>query len=853
MSLDAIRPTRSTVGDGFFAAPPRPPELALPPLGSTPQCRLQRVVSLALALVALSPLSPGLHAEIEVEVVHVGFPAIPEGDVVRNGVWAPIVVDVTLVGQQAFDGLVRTAQLDADGDEAVDSAEIHLRSDTGGTQRIHLFVPINSSRGDHHVRVELRDLEGDVVRVTSRGEVATHAGPAAPPTAVGHDEVIILYLSSATVGRLADLVYRDAAGVFTQPVHVAHLAPEELPELPLALEAVDFIVWDDARPETLTTAQTTALIDWVGHGGTLLIAASRTVGSLNLAKTVNPLLPADLGDLTTVDNLPTVRQALLDPPTAKADQGSPVADWLDISFPDPVPVIRAKARPGATVVARDGALDSDVVTRRRLGRGHLIFSAVTLKDLFSAPCSIQPLFRKLFHLVKQGAADQINRTPESLFDKVAAAVAFSTSSGLYVLLATAFSIGYVALATFGTWTFLGWRGWRRHSWTTFAATSVLAGGFSLMAVGSIRGFADRAHQLCIVDLDAGEREAYATAYIGIKTAVDKTIDVWLPSDWVAAREPAATPCFIRPIPVGSAIDEGTTSFADPSVFRLRPGSAILENVRMRGTLKRFEARWKGSLKGSVQTDVRIENGRIAADSYLVNNLGFDLHKCLLLQARIDPDATATYRDGAINVHYIGDLPAGGQKVLLAPRCYASPATALAGDGSQPSLLQDAQAAWTASIGPTLRTFGGQGKGHLKYDLDQSQNALLLASTIGEFDPSRHGGALDRFGLNYWTWSRDRLRHLDLRSQMTAGRAGSENSPPRQGSLVLIGFASDPGPLRVFTRSHDDPFRVLHPEPEASWSMYRIRIPVTRLGGEPADSTQGDADPESIDQNGKSTP
>ena len=74
-----------------------------------------------------------------------------------------------------------------------------------------------------------------------------------------------------------------------------------------------------------------------------------------------------------------------------------------------------------------------------------------------------------------------------------------------------------------------------------------------------------------------------------------------------------------------------------------------------------------------------------------------------------------------------------------------------------------------------------------------------------------------------------------------------------GSLVLIGFASDPGPLRVFTRSHDDPFRVLHPEPEASWSMYRIRIPVTRLGGEPADSTQGDADPESIDQNGKSTP
>ena len=179
--------------------------------------------------------------------------------------------------------------------------------------------------------------------------------------------------------------------------------------------------------------------------------------SLNLAKTVNLFCPPTFGDLTTVDNLPTVRQALLDPPTAKADQGSPVADWLDISFPDPVPVIRAKARPERRSSPAMGALDSDVVTRPTTRSRTSHFFRVTLKDLFSAPCSIQPLFRKLFHLVKQGAADQINRTPESLFDKVAAAVAFSTSSGLTCFWPRPSRSATSRLATFGTWTFLGWR------------------------------------------------------------------------------------------------------------------------------------------------------------------------------------------------------------------------------------------------------------------------------------------------------------------------------------------------------------------------------------------------------------
>ncbi len=47
-------------------------------------------------------------------------------------------------------------------------------------------------------------------------------------------------------------------------------------------------------------------------------------------------------------------------------------------------------------------------------------------------------------------------------------------------------------------------------------------------------------------------------------------------------------------------------------------------------------------------------------------------------------------------------------------------------------------------------------------------------------------------------------------------------------MILIGFADDPGPIRLFRRTGDGGYRVLNPDPDRSWTMYRIRIPVTVL-------------------------
>ena len=55
--------------------------------------------------------------------------------------------------------------------------------------------------------------------------------------------------------------------------------------------------------------------------------------------------------------------------------------------------------------------------------------------------------------------------------------------------------------------------------------------------------------------------------------------------------------------------------------------------------------------------------------------------------------------------------------------------------------------------------------------------------------------------------------------------------------MLIGFADDPGPVRLFRRTGDRPYRMLEPDPDRSWTMYRIRIPVTLHEVEPEEEAE----------------
>lgn len=772
--------------------------------------------SLRRAFCALLLSTVAARGVVEVNVTHVGFPGVrPAGDVFRYGCWTPITVDLSLVGQPSFDGFVRVAQPDSDGDESFDMVEVHLRAETGGTQRVFLYAPASPPDRGGPFLIEVRTSDGELVSVLSEGQPKLRAEPAEKDELqpIRHDDVLILSLSTSAVGRVANLA--DDAPAYAQAVAVAHMNPADLPELAMGLEAVDYIVWEEAQPELLSKKQLNAIIEWVQRGGTMLMAAARTAGAVKLVPELEPLLPVEIGELVLVEDLPEVRPKLLRAPLVEGDPKKLQNDWLEHPFPQRVAIVQCRARAGARVVARDAAAESDVVARQPVGGGQIIFSAVALRDLFSAPGDSDPFFSTLFYFTAL-QPNEVRAQPEPLFDYVAAAVGFASSGTVYLLIAALFSMAYVAGATFGLWGYLGARGWRKHSWTAFALAGALASILSVMAVGAVRGIGDRLHQLSVIDLESGQRDGAGSAIFGLKTAVDKSVDVWLPDNWKSAREPIDTSCWLRPIPSsGDSVGEVRTRFADPAEYRLHPSTAAIEEVRIRATLKRFEGRWAGPLDGTVSGEIRVADRELLDGSFIVNELGVELRDCLLIVPRLDPDHANVRGPAALHAVQLGTISGDGRRIDLIHL------PALAREPQEVLPLKDLQAQWGREF---LRLIPGM---RPEFSLGQERNALLLASTIGDFEPTEEAGSMrGMFGLR--SWSRDRLRSLDLRPHLLAGKPPLDDLPGEPGQAVLIGFSNDPGPIRLFARSRGaDKFGVMEPEARNSWTMYRVRLPLVR--------------------------
>lgn len=790
------------------------------------------------ALVALCAMPARGAAPLEVNVTRIGIPALPAGDVVRNSAWAPVIVDVSLIEGASFDGTLRVAQTDIDGDEAYDSVEVHLRQETGGSQRYYLYVVANAVRGDPVFRVEVRGVEGETVRVASQGELGSYAVPSQQPRVLPDEDLLVLSVSTGTLGRVKDLVQppdESELKPFRRPIHVGHVAPADLPEHWIGLETVDFIVWDEASPDDFNERQRAALLHWVRQGGTLFIAASRSAGAFMLVDSLREVLPVQIGEVVAVSNLPQVRESMLGRPVREEWQEEDRTPWFLVKFPSPVPVAVGNARPGAQQVAfepdlhfdvpgKPGVLPADIITRRRVERGAVVFSTVTLRDLFSAPGGAADFFTRIFYLGTRETDHGFAALPVPLFDKVMRPISFATSGSLYLLTASLASVGYVLLATLGTWSLLGVRGWRQHSWSAFALVALGASVLSVMVIQAVRGFGDTLHQLSIVDADAGESRGAASVFFGLRTAGDKRLDVWLPDDPLGALEPQATNGFLRPFAGDPDASKPATTYVDPGEYRLEPGSAVVNDVRVRATLKQFEGRWQGSLGGKFSAQLAARGGRIREDSFVVNDLGVALRDCLLLLPTTPLESAAQARAHDTYVFDIGDLPADGSPVRLHERCYRLEPTESFGQFMARSRLSDAQHEWRSVV-----TLIGLGQfTPYRYGVGDERKALMLLSTIGDLDPALSTGVLDQV-MGMRTISRDRLRWLDLRTQLDGGHVGKG----RPGSAVLIGYAASPGPARLFRREHGRSFQVILPDEQQALTMFRIRIPFTVLGGGPS--------------------
>ena len=239
-------------------------------------------------------------ATVEVNVTHVGFPSGPS-HVARASSWTPILVDLALTDATPFSGTVRVYQPDRDGDRAIDLAEVHLQpGDKAGTHRVFLYAMLSPDRMRSRVWVELTDEKGRAAQVLSQG-VLTHQAELGGVEVLHDDAILVLSLSEEPMGYVSRLEGRS----YGREVRVAHMGPSELPDHWVGLEGVDYIVWDVPRPQHLDPAQMGALINWIQHGGTLLVAASQTMQMLVSVDDLYDMLPVDYVTTESVKDLPT--------------------------------------------------------------------------------------------------------------------------------------------------------------------------------------------------------------------------------------------------------------------------------------------------------------------------------------------------------------------------------------------------------------------------------------------------------------------------------------------------------------------------------------------------------------------
>lgn len=786
-----------------------------------------------MLLVVLGFGSTGMGAIIA-EIVRVGYPTVT-GAAIRSWSWMPVVVDLRLEGESQFSGYLRLRQFDRDGDAFVDIAPVHLVADTGAQQRYVLYTVANPSGGRvSEIRVELLRSDdpdnevGELATVISGGKSTTFLELPVEPMVIPDDDHLILYLSNRVIGKIRYLSEIEFAKKVDRLPVLSHVAPSDLPGRWIGLQMLDTIVWDQADATELTPQQQQALYDWVTHGGTLVLAAARTSDTLVQSEILSPLLPVSIGPVQSTTALSEFRSELME---ERAEEGG------DLRLKNPIAVVKCQIIDDPTVktILHEPDLDATLVASRLVGKGRVVFVGAELSDLLKSASRADNAFyfyQRILEL-RQNSLSEEATMDTHLYRHLEAETAFAKSGAVFVMVALLFTVGYVLLSTLGAWRLLQSRNSLKHSWTALAVAAGAASLISIVGVQAFHGVGRRIHQLSIVDGVADSVDAWGTAYFGVTTGTFAKLDVWLPQDPLLQQAPEATPCFLQPLGQVNRLADSEMAFTDPAQYLLRPSEAVIDNVSVRATLKQFEGRWSGALRSTVAASIRVgladmpkfdsgekhEEFIVKPGSWLLNGLESALKNCKLIISDADafePGIGETNRQLGLN-HYVLAIPVGdvkpGERVDLYRRLYTdstgsviSYESRVIGRKNWP--LHRAQKEWASAFQRV--EWAQQEQPIARTTATDLQSAILLLTTQSDLDPAifqtSFAGARPRL-------TRARCRQFDLSNWLTRRTA------------ILVGFADEPGPIRLAARTGSNSYDVLDPENGHAVTAYRFLIPL----------------------------
>ncbi len=757
----------------------------------------------------------------------VGFPG--EGMsryVYRRGCYAPVAVRLTLTNEDPRTVYVRLEQQDRDGDIIYTDEMVALTAGLDGQARQQwLYFMPNPQTGaaDRPFNIQILDDKGDAVTVFHNGKETRRVELPDNPEPLPEELFLVLSIGTETAGKIlsmSDHLEPDSSE-FTKPLRVAHTSPDLVPDHWFGLEMVDAIVWDSADPKAMTGYQRQAILDWVRHGGRLLIAAGGTSDELK-ASEFRDFLPVEISGVKAENLLP---EALL-----QASWG--LLSSEDLEYDKPMQVAQCVLRQGADALVQSAGETQTYLARMRVGEGSITYLALTLRDLFGTEAEYEPsdFFRRALMLRRHDHTEQQENVwglgePVDLFAGMNQFVGFEKKTAIYMLIAILFVIAYGLLATWGSWFALMRRKMLKHSWTVFFLVSAAASLLGVLAVQAIQGVGTELHQLTIVDGTVDSSVVTAHGLFGLKTSsYVQDVEVWLPQGPPEYDDSKRSPHYLRPMSPKTILNESAGRFADTKRYRSEPSRAQLLGVPIRATLKQFEGYWRGTMGGNISARIRMiknpsaDESRFARGSVITNNLGHDLVDCYLIEAQRDPDEsnlTGTRSGVSTIVHPIGPLGDGGSVDLYA---FFGRLSTSSGSKNYPGdyKLRDFHKPWVKD----LKAFAGlPSLGGFQRDpfhaITDVQRSILLLTTFAEYEPVQDNSNQTYYGgFSRIELSQANSRWLDRSNELT------------RRTMLLVGFAKDEeGPVMLYSRRGRGDWKYLLPDKKMT--VYRFLIPVDR--------------------------
>lgn len=779
---------------------------------------MKRLLTGIVALALIAPVAT--RAEITAEVVRVGFPG--DGDspnFCRGGAWMPVALRLNLRNEEPRTVFIRIEQPDRDGDLVYVQKMVALTPDLKGAAVLHwlYIVPNPDTRTSaSNLTVKILDENEEAISVYQNGREVRKVEIVDEPEPIEDRFFLVLSIGEGTAGKirtLSDKTFADDSP-FKMPLRVSHISPDTVPDHWHGLEMVDAIVWESADPSTLSPHQLQAVIEWVRHGGKLLLAAGGTIDLLASSKLAE-YLPVEFEGVEAVSELPN--RLAFGTWLKKRNQSEE-----QVEFAEPVQMARCRVKEGAKALLQSPAKTQTYLATRDVDGGSITFLCVTLHDLFGAGGDAETFFANALgwrRAVDEDDARILSGIPIELFEKLREPINFQMSTVTYLIVAILFVVAYGLAATWGSWMVLRARNLLKHSWTTFAVAAMVASALGFASVQTIRGVGTELHQLSIIDSTIDTYSSAAHCYFGLKTGTYvQDMDLWLPLDSRGSGDPQRTALFLRPLSAIVGSDLGgsplANHFADTKRYRAGPNKALLEDVPIRATLKQFEGYWRGRMGGQLHADIRMgSKTEIARDSTITNDLGFDLSNCYLIQALEDLNWDEYSRRDQILVHPIGRLR-NQEQIDLHRRLYFEPPSYVKAieplDYIEDRSLKTAQEHWSGSFGgfTSVGSFWENPFG----SIENYQLAVMLLTTHGEFEPKITGGN--------WASVTTDISHANCR---WLDRSGSLT----RDKLLLVGFAdsAEPGPVRLHVRRGAREWRSL--TPEKSCTAYRFVLPILR--------------------------